>query len=60
MSVEIPLMVEETAPAESSAEDSEDAPGAIPEISSGSAAVETSAGIEIDPEGNKTVLPIET
>lgn len=60
LSVEIPLMVEETAPAESSAEDSEDAPGAIPEISSGSAAVETSAGIEIDPEGNKTVLPIET
>ena len=59
-SVEIPLTIEETAPAESSAEDPAELPGDIPEISSGSAAVETSAGIAIDPEGNKTVLPIET
>ena len=63
-SVEIPLMVEETVPAESSAEDSTelpaDLPGDVPEISSGSAAVETSAGIEIDPEGTRTVLPTET
>lgn len=50
--VELPLVVEDSAPA--------DIPGDVPEISSGSAAVETSAGIEIDPEGNKTVLPIET
>ena len=50
--VELPLVVEDSVPS--------DIPGAIPEISSGSAAVETSAGIEIDPEGNKTVLPIET
>ena len=50
--VELPLVIEDSAPA--------DIPGDIPEISSGSAAVETSAGIEIDPEGNKTVLPIET
>lgn len=50
--VELPLVVEDSVPA--------DIPGDTPEISSGSAAVETSAGIEIDPEGNKTVLPIET
>ena len=50
--VELPLVVEDSVPT--------DVPGDIPEISSGSAAVETSAGIEIDPEGNKTVLPIET
>ncbi len=50
--VELPLVVEDTV--------STDLPGDVPEISSGSAAVETSAGIAIDPEGNKTVLPIET
>lgn len=50
--VELPLVVEDSVPT--------DIPGDIPEISSGSAAVETSAGIEIDPEENKTVLPIET
>lgn len=50
--VELPLVVEDSVPA--------DIPGDVPEISSGSAAVETSAEIEIDPEGNKTVLPIET
>ena len=50
--VELPLVVEDSVPS--------DIPGAIPEISSGSAAVETSAGIEINPEENKTVLPIET
>lgn len=50
--VELPLVVEDSVPA--------DIPGNVPEISSGSAAVETSAEIVLDPEGTKTVLPIET
>lgn len=50
--VELPLAVENSVPS--------DLPGDVPEISSGSAAVETSAEIVIDPEGTKTVLPTET